>query len=126
MSDKHQPINVVITAGAGCDHEIVDCGDGMGRCTKCGDNTFPMYDPFDFSDQLGNLAQQRKERTDQIISLLYRFARHVANSSNKDPIAWGVEALELLGELKEFSPERYAQEMSEDVRIVTSTKGPEE
>ena len=45
-----------ITPEDPCDHDVVPYGDGRsGRCTKCGDDSFPLVDehyPFDLSEEV--------------------------------------------------------------------------
>lgn len=48
---------------------------------------------------------------EQTRDLLYRFARHVRNTDEIAPPAWGVGGLNLLAELRELNPDRYDREV---------------
>lgn len=44
-------------------------------------------------------------------ALLYRMARHIRNTDKVEPVKWGLDAMDLLGELRAKDPKRYEREV---------------
>jgi hypothetical protein len=66
-----------------------------------------------------NAHRAAANRYKQAADLLYKLARHIRNTDKVNPFKWGVQAMELLGEVREIQPARYDTEVKSTAEIKT-------
>lgn len=57
------------------------------------------------------LRKLRGHTAEDLAAMAYRLARHIRNTDKSDAVKWGLEAIDLLSELRELDLERYDREV---------------